>query len=264
MKKILVLGVLFILLSSHELFLKADTHFLKTNHPSSLYLFNGTFDVSENIITRDRITQARIVGADYEFFPQEADYFDKGLSTYLKFKTGGAGTYVAGISTYPRVIELDAKGFQDYLEHEGLHEILEERKRKGVSNKPAREKYSKHVKALLQVGNKRSDHFKSTFNYPIEFIPIKNPYTINIGDTMEFLLLFDGQPLANKTVHIGFKGKPGHNTEEIASQTNENGKFSFPVKEAGKWYVATIFMVESKEPGLDYESNWATLTFEMK
>jgi hypothetical protein len=33
---------------------------------------------------------------------------------------------------------------------------------------------------------------------------------------------------------------------------------------AGKWYVKFIHMVRATEPGLDYESKWATLTFEVR
>jgi hypothetical protein len=33
---------------------------------------------------------------------------------------------------------------------------------------------------------------------------------------------------------------------------------------AGRWYVKFVHMVRATEPGLDYESKWATLTFEMR
>ena len=32
---------------------------------------------------------------------------------------------------------------------------------------------------------------------------------------------------------------------------------------SGRWYVKFIHMVRASEPGLDYESKWATLTFEI-
>jgi hypothetical protein len=32
----------------------------------------------------------------------------------------------------------------------------------------------------------------------------------------------------------------------------------------GRWYVKFIHMVRVTEPGLDYESKWATLTFETR
>ena len=170
MKKLsttLLLLLLFLTLSSHELLLKSDSYFLNKYSQSELYLFNGTFDESENIITRDRIIEAQINGPGYTFAPTADDYYDKDEATYLKFKTGGAGTYVAGISTKPRVIKLSGEKFTSYLEHEGLSKIMAERKRKGITNASAQEKYSKHVKTLLQVGKKKTDHYALELDYPI-------------------------------------------------------------------------------------------------
>jgi hypothetical protein len=33
---------------------------------------------------------------------------------------------------------------------------------------------------------------------------------------------------------------------------------------AGKWYVKFIHMARANRAGLDYESKWATLTFEIR
>ena len=256
---VLLIGLLF-LLSSHELFLKTDSHYINPGQTTDLYLYNGTFDKSENIITRDRIIDARIIGPDYEFVPQPKDYYDKEEATHLTFTSGKAGTYVAGISTLPRNIELTAEEFKEYLEHEGLDRVVNERTRKGISNRAVVEKYSKHVKALLQVGDKKTEHCYTEMSYPIEFIPLQNPFELAVGETIEFQLMYKGEPLANEVVHFS-----SDNTSKVsASITDDDGEFTFEIDKTGKWYVATIHMVESTEAGLDYESNWATLTFEVR
>ncbi|MBT8308052.1 MAG: DUF4198 domain-containing protein [Maribacter sp.] len=261
----LILLALFFLLSSHELFLKSDSYFFKENSQQELYLFNGTFDKSENVISRDRIINPKILGPNYEFKPSSDDYYDKGEITFLKFKTGNAGTYVAGISTKPRSIELSGESFTTYLEHEGLTEVISERKYKGISDQAAYEKYSKHVKAIFQVDKKRTDTFSSQLNYPIEFIPLENPYNLSVGDAMSFQLLYLGEPLGNQTVHISSSNNPNMNgKEETSLRTNEKGEVSFTISNTGHWYIATIHMIESNEEKFDYESNWATLTFEVK
>lgn len=265
MKKLLTLGFLFVLLSSHELFLKTDSFFLKSNESSELYLFNGTFDESENTITRDRIINARILGPEFEFLPKKEDYYDIDEVTFLKWTTGGPGTYVAGISTLPREIKLSATDFRDYLQHEGLTATINERKAKGISDKPAIERYSKHVKAIIQVEDKKTDEFSTALDYPIEFIPISNPYGLSVGDDLRMKLLFKGSPLPNQVVHIGSRSdlKSG-DAKEIETKTDSRGEISMKITEKGKWYVASIYIVESAEKGIDYESNWATLTFEVK
>ncbi|MGB5699688.1 MAG: hypothetical protein WBM49_07540, partial [Muriicola sp.] len=50
---------------------------------------------------------------------------------------------------------------------------------------------------------------------------------------------------------------------ETALRTDQNGEVSFTISNKGSWYIATIHMLESIEESIDYESNWATLTFEV-
>ena len=264
MKKIIPLLIVLVLCSSHELFLKTDSYFLSEGDAVELYLFNGTIDTSENVITRDRIVDAKILGPEFEHLPAEGDYYDKDETTYLRFTTGKSGTYVAGISTLPRNIELTAKEFKEYLEHEGLDRVVKERVGKGISDKAVVEKYSKHVKALLQVGEKRSEEYYVELGYPIEFIPLQNPYELAVGDLIEFQLAYKGEPLANAVVHFGTAGSGADTSKANASITDDDGEFSFELNRPGQWYVGTIHMEESKEDGLDYESNWATITFEIR
>jgi hypothetical protein len=264
MKKVFSLILLLIALSSHELFLKTDSYFLEPFQTAELYLFNGTFDESENVITRDRIINNKVIGPNYQFAPGDEDYYDKDLKTYLKIRTGQSGTYVAGVSTLPRNIELSSEDFATYLKHEGLTDVLSQRKKAGIDGEAAVEKYSKHVKALLQVGEEPTDDYTTVLGYPIEFIPLANPYKLTVGDQMSFRLLFDGKPLANQTVHMSWREGAGAKArDEMSTRTDEKGEFSFTIEAKGHWYVASIYMQESTEKGLDYESNWATLTFEV-
>lgn len=259
------LMIIFFIFSAHELFLKTDSHFLKPNSTTQLYLFNGTFDTSENEITRDRIINAKIIGPDYLFEPTEAHYTDKDKITYLNLTTGDAGTYVAGISTLPRILEMDAKAFNGYLDHEGLEGTIADRKTAKITDRGAKERYSKHVKTLLQVGDVTSIDFVKPLNYPIEFVPLNNPYEVKLGEAVAFKLLRDGKPLANHIVHYS-TSKPGVDAHENenSTQTNENGLVSIIPTAKGKWYVATIHMEKKSGDKVDYESNWATLTFEIK
>ena len=253
------------LFMSHELFLKTDTHFLETNKATQLYLLNGTFDTSENAITTDRIINSKIIGPDYLMEPKEGQYEIKNKITYLNFATGNSGTYVAGVSTLPRVLEMDAKAFNIYLEHEGLANTIADRKELGITNSGAKERYSKHVKTLLQVGEKKTVDFMKPLGYPIEFVPMNNPYDIKMGDAVAFKLLRDGVPLADHIVHYS-TAVPGQDTHENenSTKTNENGFVSIVPNKKGKWYIATIHMEKRNGIEVDYESNWATLTFEIK
>ena len=262
---ILVGLFLFITTTSHELFLKTDAYFLAPGQASELYLFNGTFDTSENSITIDRIIDLTVLGPDYGVEMENEKFYERDNVSYFQFNAGKSGTYVAGISTAARTLEMTAQEFNDYLEHEGLTATIEEREKEGSYNNGANEKYSKHVKAILQVGSDKTEDYQTELGYPIEFIPLSNPYDAKVGTSISFKLLRNGQPLPNHVVHYStsMPGVDAHENE-TSTKTDENGIVSMTPKQAGNWYVATIHLEKTEEKGLDYESNWATLTFGVK
>jgi uncharacterized GH25 family protein len=211
-----------------------------------------------------------IVGPDYKFEAKESDWYDKGNATHLKFKTGKSGTYLAGVSTKARVIELSADDFNSYLAHDGVVNVLEERKKSGKDKNSARESYAKSAKVLLQVGNSRTDDYKKVMGYPVEIVPVSNPYEAKSGDDLRFQLLQNGKPLSNHLIYAGHRvpsekrDDHGHTHDDASLTTDGNGMFSVKIDHAGHWYLRTIHMVESDDPNLEYVSNWATLTFEIK
>ncbi|MDX1548730.1 MAG: hypothetical protein R3247_17160, partial [Rhodothermales bacterium] len=125
MRKPLLLAALAVLLlagtlQAHDLFLKLDDYFLPAGAKVTVHLINGTFEKSENAIARDRMLDVRIVGPEDEtVHPEASQWRDEDDAALLDFTTGGPGTYVLGVSTAPRMIELSAEDFNGYLEHDG-------------------------------------------------------------------------------------------------------------------------------------------------
>ena len=70
----------------------------------------------------------------------------------MGIQTSDAGTYLVGISTKPREIALKAADFNSYLEEDGLPDILAARKKSNELGKDGRERYSKPVRAVFQLG----------------------------------------------------------------------------------------------------------------
>lgn len=255
----------YVLCCSHELFFKADSYFLSPNTQATLFLFNGTFDKSENTIERDRISDTQLLGPNFKLALKEDMFYDINQTTYLRFSVGDVGTYAGGISTKPRMISMDGQAFQDYLEHEGLEDTMAERMATGTQDVAVKEKYAKHVKTLLQVGDKNTPEFGAYFGFPIEFVAKTNPYTVGKGEAVSFQLLSAGKPLANHICHYStsMPGLDAHDHERSA-RTDANGIIKIFPDRSGQWYIATIHMEKSAEDGVDYESNWATLTFAIR
>lgn len=211
-KKIFALLVLAAIFLSHDMYLKLDTFFLEPNTSATIQLFNGTFDKSENVIDRDRMIDASLLGNGERFKVAENQWSEKDSITFLNFKTGEPATWVAGVSTKPRNIEMDAEAFNGYLRHDGVLDMLKWREENDALDKNAVEKYSKHVKAIFQVGDKTSDDWKTVLGYPIEFIPLSNPYEKHTGEQLEVKLLFGGKPLANQLVYANYKVTENHHS----------------------------------------------------
>lgn len=206
MRKPLFLLVVSILLCSHDLYVKMETYFLQPDQEASLSLYNGTFEKSENVIDRDRMLDASVVSHGEREFIHPEDWKDRSHNTVtqLPFNTGEAGTYVVGVSTKARNIELTADKFNDYLRHDGVLDMLEQRTKDGSLEQDAIESYQKHVKAIYQVGEERTDDWSAVLGYPIEFVPQANPYEKYSGEQLEVQLLLDGEPLPNQLVYANY------------------------------------------------------------
>ncbi len=350
------------------MFLIMDTYFLEEGKKAQIDLYNGSFRESENTIARDRMIDVSVVGGGSRQQMKETDWTTRDSITALNFTAGKQGTWVAGVSTRPRNITLAADKFNSYLEHDGIEEMLQKRRDSNQLDRDATERYSKHVKAIYQVGDSLTEDWNMMLSYPIEFVPLENPYSKSTGDKLRFKLLRDGQPLADQLVYAGFKasahghshvnhshkhqhvgeehehehghddgehshshsaekhshkhqhdseehehehghddgehshshsakkhshthqhggeehehehghedGEHSHNHEADAQpkghshdesmelRTDENGEVELELTHDGIWYIRTIHMVEKNEGDLTHESNWATLTFEVR
>ena len=264
MRRVLFLTTLLLAVATlalaHDLFLKLDTYFLEPHTRVRIPALNGTFTKSENFIARDRLADLSVVSPRGRAKLPPATAWSPGpdSTSLLSVELGDAGTYVAGASTRPRELSLAAADFNAYLKEDGLPDILEARRVANELGKGARERYSKHVKAVFQVGDTRSDAFGAVLGYPAELVPLDNPYALSIGATLRVRCLVDGRAVANQTVLWGGPGA------ERSTRTDASGVAQVTLDAHGRWYVKFVHMERAHRAGLDYESKWATLTFEIR
>ena len=268
-RKALIAGALVVTLlasaSAHDLFIKLDTYFLRPNSQATIRLLNGGFRVSEGAVTRERMRDVSLVAPDGKIsHPGATAWHDEGKTAMLEVQMGKAGTYVAGVSTNAREIDLKAKDFNEYLVHDGLPDTLAARRKNGELGKDVRERYSKHVRAIFQAGDERTGNYQTPLNYPVEIIPRQNPYGLRAGQQLEVICTLEAQPLGNQLVLTGYENKAGRMSPEVSVRTDSRGVARIRLVGAGKWYVKTIHLTKLKDADVDYESKWATLTFEVR
>jgi hypothetical protein len=253
-------------LLAHDLFMKLDTYFLAANSQVTVPVYNGTFMKSENSITTDRVLDVSVVkqgkrisvGTD-RWLAGENNY-----TTYLTIETGPPGTVVIGTSTKTRDFGLAAADFNGYLEGDGIPDVLAARERDGELGVDVWERYGKHIKAIVQVGDTRSDDYSVKLGYPAEIVPMSNPYDLSVGDEIVVQCLVDGKPVSGQLVLAGGDGANGV-IDETEGRTDGYGNITVKISEPGRWFIKFINMVKMpNDPDVDYESKWATLSFEVR
>ena len=256
------------LLAAHDLFLKPSAFFVVPGSAVQLTAMNGTFTTSEASVTPDRLLDLAIVGPTGRARGETAAWTTPGKASKWDVKLGASGTYVLGASLRPRLITMKAPAFNDYLRDDGLPDILAARKAKGELAKPSTERYGKHVKALVQVGDTRTASYATVLGYPAELVPMDNPYDVARGArVLHVKALVDGKPMPNQVVLAGGRTPSGARIAEQTVRTDAQGVAVIALATSGVWYVKFIRMVHvpaAPRDSVDYESRWATLTFAVR
>ncbi|MDZ7630158.1 MAG: DUF4198 domain-containing protein [Gemmatimonadaceae bacterium] len=252
-------------LYAHDMFLRLEQFFIAPNATANVRLFNGTFTLSENSITPDRLADVAVVSPTGRTKLDVAVWNAAGDTSLFPIRTGAAGTYVIGVSTKPRVLQMSGADFNAYLRSDGIPDELAARRAQKRLQEPARERYQKHVKALVQVGSEPSTAFSTVLGYPAELVPIENPYTLKVGSTLSLRVLVDGKPLANQFVQYGGLSASRGRVAQRSVRADANGIVRIPLDRTGTYYVKFIAMTRvTGDPEADHSSKWASLTFGMK
>ncbi|MBL8233307.1 MAG: DUF4198 domain-containing protein [Bryobacterales bacterium] len=181
--------------------------------------------------------------------------------TEASVRIPGAGLVTLTAETLPNFIELSAPKFQSYLKKEHLTHVQKWRKANGEAAKPGRERYSKYVKSMVRAG--ASDGHLAAAGLTVEFAAFADPYNLAPGGTLPVQLLFRGQPADGVAVEGAWleRGKTVYRT---IGRTGARGRIDVPIRASGPHRLHAIIMERCKDPkAADWESFWATLTFEI-
>jgi hypothetical protein len=182
-----------------------------------------------------------------------------GMATHTTATVAPGSQYFA-ISTQPRHIEMEPVKFLAYLKAEGLNQPLA---KSSSGTTKSRESYSKYAKAYVVAGQP-TGNFAKPLGLKIEIVPLTEPAQLKAGDSLPIQLLFDGKPLADTQVEMALSANPKSKTNlAIAGRTDASGKLEIRIAEAGKIRLHAVHMLPSTQPTHDWESFWATLTFEV-
>jgi uncharacterized GH25 family protein len=173
-----------------------------------------------------------------------------------------AGTYRASLRRAPVLIELAAKKFEGYLEDEGLTHVVAERKKRGESDKPGRERYARSIKAYWSAGKSGGDAWKQADGHPLELVPLADPTAWGRKDKARFRLLLDGKALPGARVTCFWRGPEKIKKAPAHATTDKAGEVAFALGHTGEYLVRLVHMGRAeKDAEADWVSHWAALYF---
>jgi uncharacterized GH25 family protein len=158
-------------------------------------------------------------------------------------------------------VELEGEKFEQYLREEGLEAVSALRAKGGQTGAPVKEVYSRCAKSLVAVGSSAGPGYDRSLGLPLELVPEANPYTLKKGEELPVRLYYGGKPLAGALVMALQKDRP---EPKLSVRSDSKGRVRLQLGRPGVWLVKAVHMVPApKETGADWESFWASLTFEV-
>lgn len=246
---------------AHEYWFEAGTFFLRPGEVTAVRLFVGEALQSESEVS----FQASKTNSFQMFTPfgtfDMRTMAEDGRKPVVNFSADKAGTYVLAMERGWSYITLEADKFVAYLKEDGLEEIIAERERLGESAKQGRERYSRFIKTMVQVGANRTGNAKSRHGGRLEIVALDNPYAKKVGDTIQFQVYFGGVPLGSKTIFADNRDGSTISSQKLVS--DKDGKVTVRLDRKGVWLVRLVHMQRcSRACGeADWESFWGALSF---
>jgi uncharacterized GH25 family protein len=177
-------------------------------------------------------------------------------------RVDGDGLLIVGFHSRPHRIELTPDRFQQYLGEEGLDAV--QAIQAGMKKKPSivRERFSRCAKSLLSSGEASPRQLDRALGLPLELIADRNPYAAaEMPRDFPVTLLYRGAPLRDALVIAINRDDP---EGRLRARTDGAGRVTFRLPRTGVWLIKAVHMIPAPAGhDVDWESFWASLTFEL-
>jgi uncharacterized GH25 family protein len=248
--------------SAQELWLEPSKFFCKPGDSIKVAIKGGT-DFLGQRWTRGNKTSVKSIAIYHLDYVSDLRSLMSETKDYdVSFSVQGEGTRMIGLQTDPSFRELDPDAFNSYLSDAALDDAYSQRQKTDALATPGRELYTNFARLLIQVGNKTDDTFKKETGAVIEVIPQQNPYSLKVGDRVQFKIMYQGKPLFGCRVKVWNRNNYRTSVQNIF--TEQNGMIETHISNPGTWMVSVVKMIPSKDPQAEWQSFKASLVFGVK
>ena len=156
------------------------------------------------------------------------------------------GVAVAWYRSKANFVELPTAKFAEFLKLEGIDWI--------VADKPDREHFFRYVKTILRTGKSSALPVGHICGFRYDIVPESNPWR---SGPLRVRVLFEDKPARGMLVTAI------HRDARISVRTDAHGRAALSLSKGGAWLIKSVYMVKApKDSGVDWESLWASVTFE--
>ena len=229
---------------------------------------SSRFPTSESAVAVDRVADARLFAATDE--EQVTDMSQSGNSLLLRHRPSARGQRILAVMLRPRSLRESAAGFRRYLELEGAPEALARVDREGLlrGRDSVTRRYAKYAKTVVEVGRGGSRAFSRVVGHPLELVPLSDPSTVSVGDTLSVRILYRGRPLPGARAHAGHVDATARQPVDAGADhhltADGTGVVRVPIGSQGLWNVRMIHIAQADAgSGADWDAHWATLVFQI-
>lgn len=174
-----------------------------------------------------------------------------------------AGWHVIGYESTASWIELDASRFEAYLREEGLEHVIATRTAAGEAHAAGRERYARCAKTLLAVGEPPVQGADLPLGLTFELVAEGDALESPASNEGCFRALFRGVPLEGVLV-VALWQEATQGLATSSARSDAEGRVTLSLPQEGKLLVKAVHMapVTDDDPDADWESFWASLTFQ--
>ncbi len=233
--------------------------------------------VSHSVEPGDEIVASLRVGQKYEGepFPYLSSRFERFTVTDASGTRGYRGhqgdqpalkteamkpglTVLTYVSKPSALVYRKWETFLKYTTAEGLTGAVEAHLAADLPKTGFREDFQRHTKALIQVGPVDPADREAAQGLDFELVALGNPFDPDIG-TLRVRLLRFGKPAPDIQIAIFRKGPDDATNETL--RTDEDGYAEIALTDGARHLLNAVLLERSEEQGVDWASDWASLTF---
>jgi uncharacterized GH25 family protein len=221
---ILTLGLAAVLVlpmssQAHMFWLLTDKDTVKVNQPVQVEIGFGHKFPKDEEIKAERLRSVTALGPD----GQEVALKKLSTTTYA-LPPSAAGVYVISAQLVPGFVTRTPQG-------------MKLQTKKGVPDANFCFRFDMAAKTLVNVGDQKQG-FDRSVHSTLEIMPLKNPQTLKVGETLSVKVTFQGKPLAGAEVKFTHDGWSDPDKRfATLGKTGTKGEIRIKLDKPGRWLL---------------------------